>query len=67
MNHNKQWYIDRIGKRIYRPIAGTCDCKLCRSVENHGLIVLDAQHADYLYLCQCEMGLCYTDKKDGKP
>ena len=43
----KQWFIDRIGKRVFRP-AGTCECKTCRRIEGEGLVIEDKCHAEYL-------------------
>jgi hypothetical protein len=60
--HDKQWFIDRIGKRIYRE-KNICDCSVCRKVHEKGLIIADEKHAIYLYDCQ-EMDLIYYDKKE---
>lgn len=43
----KQWFIDRIGKRVFRT-AGTCNCSTCRKVEREGLLIEDKCHAVYL-------------------
>lgn len=61
MFHDKQWFLDHIGKTIYRKTKLNC-CATCTHVENKGLTVNDQEHADYLFLCQNEMGLIYTDK-----
>ena len=61
--HTRQWFIERISRRIIRPEHGSCNCPSCRGVEKCGLIIADKQHADYLYLCQQEMGLEYQDIK----
>jgi hypothetical protein len=60
--HNKQWFINRIGKRIYRK-KNLCDCEACTTVHKEGLVIRDEINADYLYYCQLEMGLRYYDKK----
>jgi hypothetical protein len=60
--HDKQWFIDRIGKRIYRK-NNICDCQVCVHVHEQGLIIADEKHAIYLYDCQ-EMDLMYYDKKE---
>lgn len=56
--HSLQWFLDRIGKRIYRyPLS--CHCKFCkRNYVNIG----DCRHARYLYDCQNEMEVEYFDK-----
>lgn len=61
-----QWFIDRIGKRVYRK-GGNCKCEHCKKVLREGLIISPligsrATHADYLYSCQNEMRLTYSDK-----
>ncbi len=47
----KQWFIDRIGKKIYRNKT-TCDCAICESVYKNGLTVSDEMHADYVHECE---------------
>jgi hypothetical protein len=42
-----EWFIERIGKRIYRDSQREC-CSHCTKVEKEGLIIYDEQHADYL-------------------
>jgi hypothetical protein len=58
--HSKQWFIDRIGKRIYRK-NNICNCPVCIKVHKEGLIINNKDHAIYLYDCQ-EMNLIYDDK-----
>lgn len=58
--HDKQWFIDRIGKRIYRE-KNICNCSVCLKVHEVGLIITDKDHAIYLYDCQ-EMDLMYYEK-----
>jgi len=53
----KKWFINRIGKRVFRN-ATSCTCKICKDVSNNGLIICDRMHADYLYMCECE----YTEE-----
>jgi len=49
--HKEQWFIDRIGKRIYRLTDTKC-CDHCEKVLKEGLIIHDLTHAKYLYICQ---------------
>jgi hypothetical protein len=58
----KQWFYNRIGKRIYRGKT-SCKCATCKDVKNDGLIILDTFHADYLYMVQGELKIDYKDKK----
>jgi len=59
--HDKQWFIDRIGQRIYRQ-NNICSCPTCVKVHEQGLIIADEFHAIYLYDCQ-EMNLIYYEKE----
>lgn len=58
--HNKQWYQDRIGKRVYRTEA-SCQCDVCKKIGEVGLVIDDELHAQYLYDCQNELDLYYFD------
>jgi len=62
--HDKQWFIDRIGKRIYRE-KNVCSCPVCAKVHEEGLIITDEQHANYLYDCQ-ELDLIYYENTNRK-
>lgn len=44
----KEWFVERIGKRIYRDSTHCVGCRGCENVENNGLIVGDEEHAEYL-------------------
>jgi len=59
--HKLRWFMDRIGKHIYRR-GGTCRCIHCQKVLDEGLDVSDKCHVDYLYCCQNEMNLSYSDR-----
>lgn len=61
MKHTKKWFINRIGKRIYRN-ATTCTCETCRRVYEKGLIVADKFHCDYLFMVQYDLDIDYQDK-----
>jgi hypothetical protein len=69
--HNLQWFIDRIGKRIYRKPIITCDCAECHGDyvdvwddrdSNDMEVCIKYFHAHYLYDCQNELGIEYSDK-----
>lgn len=65
--HTKQWFLNRIGKRIYRDDAG-CPCFHCKEVFEQGLVIRDDQHADYLFYTEHDYArenvfLNYRDKK----
>jgi len=60
--HDKQWFIDRIGKRVFRT-ESSCSCGVCKMVFEQGLIIIDEMHADYLYMIQNKLGLYYFDTK----
>lgn len=58
---DKQWFLDRIGKRIFRgPVS--CTCETCTKVHHEGLIIHDKDQADYLFDVQNEIGIKYFDK-----
>lgn len=42
-----QWFIDRIGKRVYRN-TWTCQCPTCVDVARRWLIIANEMHASYL-------------------
>jgi len=44
----ERWFLNRIGKRIYRDKQGGSCCDICEDVYQNGLIVKDKQHAHYL-------------------
>lgn len=44
----KQWFIDRIGKRVFRNKT-TCTCLVCKSVYDKGWLIEDENEAIYLY------------------
>lgn len=44
-----QWFLDRIGKTVYRD-KSTCTCESCQKVLKEGLIIRDEQHARYLHM-----------------
>lgn len=62
----EQWFLDRIGKRIYRENNG-CPCEVCQKITDTGLIIADEMHASYLndveamYNAESEHKLKYTD------
>ena len=51
----KEWFVKRIGKRIYRD-KGSCECQTCERIEKEGLIVRDKSHADYLTAIDSDFG-----------
>jgi hypothetical protein len=62
----RQWFIDRIGKTLYRKKT-TCDCESCKKVCVNGIEVLDKDHANYLHDVECnDMGIIYYDNKNLK-
>lgn len=58
----KQWFIDRIGKRVYRD-ATSCKCPICKSGGEHGVFINDKLHALYLQDCEFDLEIKYRDKK----
>lgn len=46
-DEREQWFLDRIGKRVFR--NNYCDCAVCKNVYENGLILGDKYHALYCY------------------
>jgi hypothetical protein len=46
------WFIERIGKRIFRNVT-SCKCQTCKLVFENGLIIGNEIHANYLYDMEC--------------
>lgn len=68
--NRKQWFLDRVGKKVYRNDNG-CKCPICEDVAYNGIIIGSAMHANYLYDIECGYNadghpLKYTDHK-GSP
>lgn len=66
-----QWFLDRIGKTVYRNSNG-CSCAVCERVRSEGLVIDDDFHAIYVYdwyLMSREAGLDleYEDTKEELP
>ena len=49
----KQWFIDRIGKRVFRTKT-SCDCESCKNVYENGTVIEDRDHAVYLFAVEGE-------------
>lgn len=43
----KQWFLDRVGKRVFREET-SCPCESCKRNGNNGLIIANEMHAIYL-------------------
>jgi hypothetical protein len=63
MIRDLQWFKDRIGKKIYRH-NNKCGCDICLSIFTHGIYISDDLHAQYLYDCQNEIKLIYSDAEN---
>lgn len=48
----RQWFIDRIGKRVFREDV-FCQCETCKRISKEGLIINDEMHAIYLHDVEC--------------
>lgn len=55
MQNRRQWFLDRIGKTVYRNKL-SCTCLICQSVYDNGLFIEDEMQADYLW----DMEGCYA-------
>ena len=66
MIHTKKWFINQVKRMVYRD-PDSCKCATCAEVIKKGLIIRNKQHAEYLYLIQCDfaaegVNLNYRDK-----
>ena len=43
----RQWFLDRVGKIVYRD-KSFCDCEICERVEKEGILISSDSHALYL-------------------
>lgn len=59
--NTKQWFLDRIGDRVYRKKT-TCDCECCTRVAKEGIVVKNTGHAQYPSDVSAEMGVEYFDE-----
>jgi len=48
----RKWFLERIGKRVFREKNG-CDCKICEKNTKNGIIILDEEHAIYMHDMEC--------------
>lgn len=56
------WFLQRIGKRVFRNDNG-CGCETCKDVSRNGIVIKSEIHAKYLQSVQGEMSLQYSDTK----
>lgn len=47
-NDRRNWFIDRIGKRVFRNDTG-CECLECYNIVKSGFIIENCDMAEYLY------------------
>lgn len=56
------WFLHRIGKKVYRgPV--NCDCESCKNGHINGVLITDAEHAQYLRDVEAELRIRYSDIK----
>ena len=58
-NTRLQWFLDRVGKRVFRNKT-TCPCEICAAVYEHGLVIDDKLQAEYLH----DLEVAYTCEGD---
>jgi len=67
-----QWFLDRIGKRVFRNKDG-CNCPSCLNVAEQGIVIASEEHARYLDMIEAtpDMEIKYFDTMEealiGKP
>jgi len=63
----KEWFLERIGKRVYR--TPVCPCTICTDIQKNGMIITDQKHAEYIYTVQADLraedlALLFFDTKE---
>jgi hypothetical protein len=58
----KQWFLKCIGRRVFRRTKTAC-YQHCNAGYEHGLIIMDEPHANYLAACAAECGYVNADTK----
>lgn len=65
--NRQQWFIDRIGKRVFRT-KQTCKCETCEAIFNNGIVIEDRDHAIYLHDVENDLHLTtYYETKEEVP
>lgn len=49
-----QFFLDRIGQRLYRNDDG-CGCDICRHILEKGILIHDEFQAQYCYDIECDL------------
>ena len=58
-----KWFIERVGKNVYRDTNG-CNCCTCKEAETDGVQIRTKSHAEYMFDMQfAHDNLNYRDKK----
>lgn len=57
----KEWFTDRIGKKVFRD-NNVCICLSCSNVGENGVLITDNVHAEYLFDISNELNLDYFDE-----
>ena len=61
--HTKQWFLRRLGKDIHRaPIFRQDGERCCDMCSNTTIHIADKQVANYLWICQYDLQIEYSDK-----
>ncbi len=65
--HTLKWFINRIGKTVYRDDS-KCGCFCCDNIVKNGVKIRNEQHAEYLHDVQHDFAaegilLNYRDKQ----
>jgi hypothetical protein len=55
------WFMERIGKRVYRHAPLSCSCDSCKRSLTEGVLIDDETVAQYLSDASGEMGIDYHD------
>ncbi len=58
----QQWFLDRVGKRVFRNEGG-CKCPSCLYASANGIVIASEEHARYLDMIEAtpDMEIRYFD------
>ena len=59
------WFIERIGKKVYRD-RNICSCDYCQDIKVNGITIKDLNHAQYLLDIQNQFKIEYYEKNENK-
>ncbi|MEN9522445.1 MAG: hypothetical protein RL065_822 [Bacteroidota bacterium] len=59
--HNREWFQDRVGKKIRKSSFLGCECVMCSDIRSNGFLIKSHRHADFLYESQNDLSIEYYE------